>query len=349
MTAVWVDPTDGDHIVAGATNLYVSTTGGNAWTAATGVEGLTGTFTDIIADDDTLYAAYFDQQGEDGTVYTSTDGGETWTDITGLNAPAQTLGLLDDGTLVVGTGYEFSDDETKHGIFLYNESDWSQVATGTDQSITSVAVTGNTIYAAGIGNSNGKMLQSIDGGVTWKNITDNGLPSDAYFHSITAADSTSIYAATGRPASTSYVYKSTDAGNNWSLLYTGLVDVEFNAMLFDGLTTGTTVGLQSLFSKASLDLSKKSHTLTIQLQDAATKDALKQRKIKLYKKPSQSGQWTPVKLTSNKINKQGKLIVKLDQPKTSYYQVRWMPNDNDAATYGTNIYKSKQLKVIGAL
>ena len=345
---VWIDPDNTDHIVAGASNLFVSTNGGDAWQVATGIESLTGTFTDVVSDGDTLYAAFSEQQGSDGTLYTSTDGGSTWSDVTGLDAPANDLAVLSNGTVVVGTGYEFSDDTTQHGVFLYDGSTWEQVSTGTDQSVTSVVVVGETVFASGIGDSNGKLLRSTDNGVTWEDITANGLPSDAYFHSVTAADANTIYAATGRPAGTSYVYKSTDAGESWSLLYTGLVDEEFNEMLFDGLTTGTTIGLQSLYSKATLTASAKGDNLTIQLKDAATKDGLRQRTVKLYKKTKKSGDWQQVKLKTKRTNNKGKLTLELNQSKTTYYQVRWIPNDTDAATYGTDTVRTKQLKVKGA-
>lgn len=349
MECVWIDPDDATHLVVGASNLFVSTTGGDSWTVATGIESLTGTFTDVVANGDTIYAAFSEQQGSDGTIYTSTDGGSSWSDVTGLDAPANDLAVLNNGTLVVGTGYEFSDDTSQHGIFLYDGATWEQVSTGTDQSVTSVVVVGESIYASGIGDPDGKLLRSTDNGVTWENITDNGLPSDAYFHSITAADTNTIYAATGHPAGTSYVYKSTDAGDSWSLLYTGLVDEEFNEMLFDGLTTGTTIGLQSIFSKVNLTATAKSDHLTILLQDAATKDKLNHRQIKLYKKTKPSGQWTEVKLASKRTNKQGKLTVELNQKKTTYYQVRWTPNEVDAATYNADTVRTKQLKVTGSL
>lgn len=343
--SVWVDPENTDHILAGATNMFVTTNSGDVWNVASGIDSFTGTFSDIIADGDTLYASFLEQQGITGTVYMSTDAGNTWADIGGLNAPANDLAILDNGTLVVGTGYEFNDDTAQHGIFLYNGSTWEQVTLGTDQSISSVVVVGENIYAVGTGTPDGKLLRSQDNGVTWEDITDNGLPTNAYFHSITAADANTLYAATGTPADTSYVYKSTDSGENWSLLYTGLVDEEFNEMIFDGLLTGTTVGLQSLYSKANVSMSVHGKTLTITLKDVATKSLLEERKIKLYKKVKRNGAWKQMKISPKRTNSHGKLRVKLDQTKTTYYQARWLPNDTDAATYNTEAIRSDTLKV----
>lgn len=345
--SVWVDPENADHILAGATNMFVTTNGGDFWDVVTGVDNFSGTFSDIIADGDTLYASFLEQQSTSGTVYMSTDAGNTWTDIGGLNAPANDLAILDNGTLVVGTGYEFSDDTAQHGVFLYDGSTWEQVSLGTDQSIASVIVVGESIYAVGTGSPDGKLLRSQDNGATWEDITDNGLPTDAYFHSITAADANTLYAATGRPAGTSYVYKSTDAGDSWSLLYTGLVDEEFNEMIFDGLLTGTTVGLQSLYSKANVSMSVHGKTLTITLKDVATKSLLEERKMKLYKKVKRNGAWKQMKISPKRTNSNGKLRVKLNQSKTTYYQARWLPNDTDAATYNTAAIRSDRLKVKG--
>lgn len=347
MDCVWVNPNDASHVLAGASNLYFSMDGGDTWEVANGVNSLTGAFTSIVADGTTLYAGFSEQQG-DGTVYTSTDAGQSWTDLGGLDAPVNDLAVLNDGTVVAGTGYEFSDEASQHGVFLYDGSTWEQISTGIDQSVMSIDVVGETIFAAGIGDPDGKLLRSQDNGATWEDITDSGLPSAAYFHSVTAADATTIYAATGRPAGTSYVYKSTDGGDTWYLLYTGLVDEEFNDMLFDGLTTGTTIGLQSLFSKANLTISAKGSRLSIVLKDAATADQLNKRTLKLYKRTKKTGAWTAVKLKTKRTNNKGKLTIDLTQSKTTYYQVRWSPNDIDAATYGTNTTKSKQLKVSGA-
>lgn len=349
MESVWVNPDSGEHLVTGGNSIFVSTDGGATWDTDENLAGLQGTFTDIVSDDDTIYAAFFEQSGDTGTVYMSTDDGSSWTDIGGLNVPVNDLAVLSNGTLIAGAGSEFSEDESTHGIFMYDGSAWEQVDSGTDQTVTSIISIGDSVFAVGIGSPNGKMLRSENNGATWEDITGNGLPDASYFHSITASDENTLYAATGRPAGTSYVYKSVDGGDSWSLLYTGLVDEEFNEMLFDGLMTGTTIGLQSLYSKANIRMSVHGKTLTITLKDSATKDPLEQRRVKLYKKRKVTGSWTYVKgVTPKRTNANGKLRITITQPVTTYYQARWKPNSTDAATYNTAAFRTDRLKVKGA-
>lgn len=349
VVSVWVNPSNSDHIVAGANTIFVSNDGGDSWTNPESLTGLTGNFNDIVADGDILYAGYTDQSSSSGTVYTSTDGGTEWSSIDGLDVPVNALAVLNNGTVIAGVGYEFNRAPEKLGVFAYDGTEWSHVSAAEDQVVTSVLVTGETIYVAGTGEQSGKVVRSTDNGDSWENVTLNGLPEDGYFQSLAAEPGNdTVYAATGRPAATGYVYKSTNGGDKWSLLYTGLVDEEFNAMLFDGLLTGTTIGLQSLYSKANLAMSVRGDRLTLTLKDAATKVTLKKRKLKLYKKMKRSGKWKHVKINPKRTNKKGKLNIEFAQAKTTYYQARWLPNNSDAATYDAAAIRSKTLKVKGS-
>lgn len=345
--SVWVDPSNSNHIVAGANTIFVSTDGGTSWTTPDNLVGLTGHFNDIVADGDILYAGYTDQSRSSGAVYISTDGGAAWTSIASLDLPVNTLGILNDGRVLAGVGYEFNRAPERLGLFAYDGTEWSHLAAAEDQVVTTILVKGETIYAAGIGDPSGKVVRSTDNGANWENVTLNGLPEDGYFQSLAAEPNTdTVYVATGRPAATGYVYKSTDGGDDWSLLYTGLVDEEFNSMLFDGLTTGTTLGIQELQSKAKLTLTAKKTKLTITLEDAATQDALSNRAIKLYQKHSKGADWKLVRSNrTRRTNAHGQLTIKITPQRTTYYQVRWTPSGKDKATYGETSYRSDQQKV----
>lgn len=355
MSTVWVDPDDKQHVVAGGSSLFYTTDDGDLWQVATGIDLTPGTYGDIVANGNTLYAAFAAQTGTDGTVYFSTDGGASWTDMGGLDVPVNALGALDNGNLIAGVGYEFNSNTSQRGIFMYDGSHWTQINAATDQALTSVLVVGEVIYVAGIGSPDGKVIRSSDNGASWTDVTGNGLPSAAYFQSLASQSGTdTVYAATGRPAGTGYLYKSTDSGDNWSLLYTGLVDEEFNAMLFDGLTTGTTVGLQTLYSKATLNLKADKKTikndqgvkLTVHLKDKTTSTALNQRTVQLYSKSKKQGAWKLVHLsTPLKTNKQGVVSVQRQPTHTTYYQIRWTPNTSDSTTYSTSETRSVSLKV----
>lgn len=348
VVSVWVNPNDSDHIVAGANTLFVSTDGGESWTTPDALVGLTGNFNGIVADDDILYAGYTDQSRSSGAVYTSSDGGTQWSSVAGLDLPVNALSVLNNGTVLAGVGYEFNRAPERIGLFTYDGTEWLHVSAAEDQVVTTVLVRGETIYAAGIGNPSGKVVRSTDNGDTWENVTLNGLPENGYFQSLAAEPSTdTVYVATGHPAATGYVYKSTNGGDDWSLLYTGLVDEEFNSMLFDGLTTGTTLGIQELQSKANITLTAKKSKLTITLKDAATKEGLGNRTIKLYKKHSKHGDWKLVhSQDAYRTTADGRFTIPIAPQRTTYYQVRWKPATADTATYGETSYRSDRQKVI---
>lgn len=347
IASVWVNPDNTEHLIAGTATLFYSLDGGTNWTEANGLTGLTGSFNDIVNDGTTLYAAYSGQSGETGAVYMSLDNGLTWESLNGPAAPVQAIAVLSDGKIVAAVGDEFNETTAQRGLYIYDGSTWTQQDIATDQAMMTVLVTGETIYAAGIGNPDGKVVRSQDNGTTWEDISNNGLPEAGYFQSLAAEPSTNtVYVATGRPAGVGYVYKSTDGGDNWSLLYTGLVDEEFNSMLFDGLTTGTTLGVQELQSKAKLTFTAKKTKLTIALKDAATKDPLNRRVIKLYKKTTKHGDWRRVQFAkTQRTNTNGKLTITVNPGKTSYYQARWIPKTADQAAYGETAYRSKRLTV----
>ena len=347
ISSVWVNPDNTEHLIAGTGTLLYSLDDGTSWTESTGLTGLNGLFNDIINDGTTLYAAYSDQSGETGAVYMSLDNGATWESLSGPAAPVQAIAVLSNGNVVAAVGHEFNETAEQRGLYIYDGSVWTQQDIATDQAMMTVLATGETVYAAGIGSPDGKVVRSQDNGATWQDITNNGLPEAGYFQSLAAEPSTNtVYVATGRPAGVGYVYKSTDSGDNWSLLYTGLVDEEFNSMLFDGLTTGTTLGIQELQSKAKITLTAKKTKLTIALKDAATKDPLNRRVIKLYKKTTKHGDWQRVQFAkTQRTNANGKLTITVDPNKTSYYQVRWSPKTADQAAYGETSYRSKRLTV----
>ncbi len=160
-------------------------------------------------------------------------------------------------TLIVGAGGESTATATARGIFTatFDGTSWTwaensdvDVDAGLIWDIVAVySSTAGTVYAASGETSLGGVFRSNDGGSTWENLVTvgTGLPTDGWFTCVTmdTQDHLNIFAATGRPADTAYIYNSTDGGTTWSSYYTALIDEVPATMLVDGLTVGFTTGV----------------------------------------------------------------------------------------------------------
>jgi photosystem II stability/assembly factor-like uncharacterized protein len=201
----------------------------------------------------TLVATFIDTDSRTGGALVSTDNGATWTDLSLLNnAPANTVVTLGNDILV-GAGHERESSSSMRGIFRYDGSSWTEI---TDPDVDGelindlLAVDASTVYAASGETSRGSVYRSTDGGLTWEDLKENGLPSDGWFHSLAANpdDPRTIYAASGRPAGNAVIMESNDGGDTWDTYYAGLKDEVPYAMLFDGLMGGFNTGLFSFES-----------------------------------------------------------------------------------------------------
>jgi hypothetical protein len=185
-------------------------------------------------------------------VVRSTDG-MTWQNIsTGVfNGRVSALTHVGN-TVFAGLGQDQqAGDTTQRGLWKYDGTTWSQVGgIPTTQLIVDVKASGNVLLAAGAGaqgiTPNGGVFRSSDAGATWTDVTANGLRTDAGWFRTVAFDPsnpTIVYVAHGRPAGSAEIYRSSDQGLSWSLIYSGLVDEVPSAMLVDGLLTGFQTGL----------------------------------------------------------------------------------------------------------
>lgn len=362
-TAVWINPDNSNIVLAGGAGLiYRSTDGGSTWSAAT--ESVTLNITDFEAtsNNSSIYASYASSSGDapSGGVLVSTDGGSNWTDTGLLGVPVNAIAIGSDGSVYAGAGMEFNSTASTRGIYKYSGSSWSQLSGNTSGLlINDVLIVGSTIYAASGETNQGGIFVSNNGGTSWAELK-GGLPSDGWFKSITSETGvpSTLYVATGRPAGTSYIYKSMDSGASWGKFYTGLTDEAFNTLLFDGLVGGSDTGLYSYKSKASITLrakraKKNRYNLATTLKDAATKKALKKRLIKLYKKvivkKKIKKKWkniTKWKLVAKKkTNNKGQLSFSVGKgKKKNTYQARWSPvSKRDKTNY--KAAKSKNVKI----
>jgi hypothetical protein len=175
---------------------------------------------------------------------------------TGGSGSASKVGV---DTIVVGAGDESNSTAALRGIFTYDGSAWTNVTGNVgDQLINDLAVvpaaTGDTIFATSGETTQGSVFRSTTSGATWDDlkVVGTGLPSSEWFHSLARdpADPLVHFTATGRPAGSAAIWKTTDGGSTWAIYYTALVDEAPNTMLVDGLMVGFNTGLFG-FSTAS--------------------------------------------------------------------------------------------------
>jgi photosystem II stability/assembly factor-like uncharacterized protein len=169
-------------------------------------------------------------------VYKSVDGGKTWSHI-GLKDTRQIGALIvdpnnPDTVLVAALGHAFGPN-TERGVFRTTDGgrSWTKVLYK-DENTGAIDVSfdphnSRILYAAlwqarrlpwnfSSGGPGSGLYRSTDGGVSWKQVTGNGLPSGILgrIHvSVSPADSKRIYAMI--EAEQGGLYRSDDGGENW--------------------------------------------------------------------------------------------------------------------------------------
>ncbi|MFC1598157.1 WD40/YVTN/BNR-like repeat-containing protein [Patescibacteria group bacterium] len=353
---VWVKPGEKDTVLAGTGGtIYRTTDGGSTWTDVynygTGIA-------DIVANDagTVVYAGFSDDSGS-GAVVKSTDYGATWTSLGGPNASINAIAVLGGGKLLAGVGEENDSSAASRGLYKYNGSSWSQLSGASGQMVNDILIANDSIFVAGGETNDSGVFRSNDDGATWTDVTGNGLASDGWYHALASESRISkrannvVYVSTARPAGTGKVYKTTDNGKTWSEYYTGLIDETFNALMFDGLLSGTNTGFYSMTSNAKITF-KTDKTrvkagnrvrLTARLKDSATLDGIPNKWVRLFKRAKKSAKWKFVR--KKRTNDNGKKVFKVRPKKRMYYQVRWKPRGAVAESYGSAKVKSRSRRI----
>jgi photosystem II stability/assembly factor-like uncharacterized protein len=248
VTALALDPNDGNHIWLGAAagGVFTSANGGTTWTARFDDQAplSIGSITAHPTDSLTAWVGTGEDNGGgfsyDGEgVYKTTDGGATWT-WQGL-AETRRIGRIavdptNPETVFVAAGGDWFHADASRGVYRStNGGDtWEQVLfVANDTGAIDVAIdpsNPNRVYAAVwqrqsmgttwyIGGIQSGVYRSLDGGDTWSKLT-NGLPVTASVGRIGLAIAPSspnvVYALVisnlGRLLG---VYKTTDSGDTW--------------------------------------------------------------------------------------------------------------------------------------
>lgn len=164
---------------------------------------------------DTAYAA-----SASGGLWKTTDGGAHWTPLTdrlsSLNSGAVAIDPSDPETVYYGTG-EWSTGATGDGLFRSTDggANWTKIATTAQvgSTISRVVVNPSNSLIVHVGGNIGH-VRSIDGGNTWSAAQLSNL-SDLV---INPATPSTLYAGRNSVG----VYRSTDDGQTWVRLTTGL-------------------------------------------------------------------------------------------------------------------------------
>ncbi len=274
--SILIDKNTPSTIYVGAVfgKIFRTTDAGATWTTVytPGNSGLDAVSLTQTADG-TLYASERLRGENSGSVIKSTDG-LTWTTISTdtFDANVNVLGAIGN-TVFAGLGNDNrTNTATQLGIWKYDGSTWTQIEEVKNEVVTDLATVGNTILvttAARNDDQDGEVYRSSDAGQNWSDVTSSGLRTDSgWYRTVTVdpSDSNVVYVAHGRIASgSSEIYRSSDQGLSWSLIYTGLTDEVPSAMLVDDLLTGFQTGLYE-FGEGKIKITPKIVKKSKQLQ-----------------------------------------------------------------------------------
>jgi photosystem II stability/assembly factor-like uncharacterized protein len=240
--ALAIDPGNTTRIYAATIGgVYRSTDRGGSWTNA----GLDGVFA-LAIDPNAPVTIYAGTGG--GGVYKTTDGGVTWGQInTGLaNLFVYSLAIDPSNPATIYAG-------TSGGVYKSTNCGESWINTGLTEGagvINTLAIDPSTPSNIFAGSYNG-VYKSTNGGGNWNQI-NTGL-TDTWVFTLVIDPTTpaTIYAGTGGGGvyKPSYggVFKSTNGGEGWSQINSGLTDTDVHELAIDPVTptilyAGTDVG-----------------------------------------------------------------------------------------------------------
>lgn len=224
INAVTVDPNNSNVIYVGAPagGCWKTTNGGNTWNPLTddmatlGVSGIAVDYNNS----NIIYIATGDGDGNDTYsigVMKSTDGGATW-NSTGLNWSTTQSRVMrkiiidpnNSNILFVGTS---------NGLYKTIDAglNWSSVLGGSIRDVEFNPANTNTVFAC----TSTSFYKSLNGGNSFSNIT-NGVPGSNVGRlsiAVTASDTNYVYLLASNAGDASFLglYRSTDAGNSFSL------------------------------------------------------------------------------------------------------------------------------------
>jgi len=175
-------------------------------------------------------------------IFKSTDNGITWTQKfnqeSNLNLSSVEVDPNNSNILYVGTGDKAYGNGSKVGNGIYKSTDggdtWSNIGLPNSGCVSRITINpnnSNEIYAAALGsnlvaNTSRGLYKSTDAGMTWTKVLNISAIAGIHDVIIDKNNSNIVFAtamsANHAPNAQTGIYKSTDAGANWSKLTNGL-------------------------------------------------------------------------------------------------------------------------------
>ncbi|MFA4818771.1 MAG: T9SS type A sorting domain-containing protein [Patescibacteria group bacterium] len=214
-----IETLDGVNVyAAGGAKILCSHNGGQTWTKPVTDDVW---FKGIKVFDNNNVLVYGGAYG-DGVIYQTTDGGQTWTinRLTGLNL-IMSMHFLDrlNGWI---TSYDVVEINLMV-IRIHKTTDGGQTWTLAHSFISSYrlrsiwAVNQNTVIAAG---DSARVIITTNAGVTWNKITMPSAGLTTSFESIVFTNnSTGLIAGNQTSSQGNYVFKTTDGGKTWTIVF----------------------------------------------------------------------------------------------------------------------------------
>ena len=240
-----INPLNHDLIYAGTfiRGVFKSTNGGSSWfTVNNGLgDNQVSTISDIIIDPvepETLYTCPFGQG-----IFKTINGGEEWYRIgeeTVLPGRIFALAVDSTNTDIIYAGGGYSDA----GVFKSTDGGdtWTEINNGfigfnkDVRCLLVDPVNPKNLYVAFFpyaGSNQGGIYRSTDAGLTWFP-ANNGIPSYVNFHSealaIDSFDHLTVYVAVHGSPNRGGVFKSTDGGQSWISISSGIINRALNSV-----------------------------------------------------------------------------------------------------------------------